>query len=265
MTETDIDTNNKFQDKNQEKLLEVVEKMYKAGVHLGYSRTSSHPKMKSFFYTLKNNVQIFNLEKVHLCLEKAGNFLNDLGAKKELILFVATKPESKNIVKKIAVELELPYVTERWIGGTLTNFDVIKKRAGFLKNLIEQKESGEFSLLSKKEAGRMDKLIVKLEKQLSGLKNLPKLPSALVVVDSKEEKTAVTEANKIGIPIVALLNSDCDPTLIKYPIPANDASVTSIEYILNNLAVAYREGMKKESKKDEKKLITNENKKVEKK
>lgn len=254
MIETDIDINNKFQDKNQEKLLEVVEEMYKAGVHLGYSRTTSHPKMKPFFYTVKNNVQIFNLEKVHLYLEEAKSFLSDLGARKELVLFVATKPESRSVVEKITAELELPSVTERWIGGTLTNFDVIKKRAGLLKSLVEQKEAGEFSLLSKKDAGRMEKLIAKLEKQLSGLKYLLKLPVAMVVVDSKEEKIAVAEADKIGIPVVALLNSDCNPEGIKYPIPANDASVSSIECILNKLADAYREGMKKGLELDEKKI-----------
>lgn len=242
MVSTNIDT--KFDDKNQEELLKETEEMYRAGVHFGYSRSSRHPKMEPFFYGLRNDNQIFNLEVVHLCLKKAVEFLKELGSQDSKFLFVATKPEIKDVVEKAARELGMSYVVERWLGGTLTNFNVIKKRIAYFEELSKKKASGEFSHLSKKEASRLDKQFLKLEKRFAGIQSLKEKPAALVVVDPKKEEAAVAEAKKRGVPMVAIMNSDCDPSAVDYPVPGNDASLSSVTYLLGKLVDAYKEGVK---------------------
>jgi len=233
----------KLETKNQG--LKEEEKMYRAGVHFGYSRASRHPQMDpTYFHSFRNGVEIFNLEKVYLCLEKASSFLSELGSKKAIILIVSTKSESKETVEKVASEFSMPCVTERWIGGTLTNFNQIKKRINDFDDLYNKKKEGFFSDYSKKELSRLDKKLVKLEKQFGGLLFLKQLPAALLIVDPKEESAAVEEAKVLGIPIVAILNSDCNPSGIDYVIPANDASFSSIQFLLKKLAEGYKMGMK---------------------
>jgi len=252
---TDNSINTKSADKKQEEFLKKIEEMYRAGVHFGYSRSSRHPKMKPFFYGLSHDVEIFNLEVVFDYLEKAMEFLGELGSRGGKFLLVATKAEAKDLVEKTGRETGMPYVTDRWLGGTLTNFEVIKKRIAYFDELSEKKASGNFSSYSKKEASRLEKQFLKMKKQLDGIRDLKELPAALVVVDSKLEKTAVLEAKKKNIPVVAILNSDCNPTGLDYPIPANDSSVSSLEYLLGKLSKAYKDGakkVKKEKTKEEK-------------
>jgi len=233
---TDTNINNKSEPKNQEDYLLKLEEMYRAGAQFGYSRSSAHPKMQPYFFGTRHNVEIFNLEKTHECLERACDFAYRLGEEGKKILFVSTKPEAKNAIEKAGRELSQPYVVERWVGGLLTNFDVVKRRIFHFKELCHEKLSGNLSSkYTKKEISRMDKEFIKMEKAYGGLQNLESLPTAMILVDSKKEKIAVREAKANKISIVAVLNSDCDPTEIDYPIPANDASITSIDYFLDKL------------------------------
>lgn len=250
---TDNNTDTKFEDKKQEEVLKKIEEMYSAGVHFGHSHSSSHPKMRPFFCGLSRSVEIFNLDVVSEYIEKAMEFLEELGSRGAKFLIVATKAEARDIVEKTGRELGMPYVTDRWLGGTLTNFEVIKKRIAYFEDLSAKKASGNFSSSSKKEASRLEKQFLKMEKQLGGIKNLKELPSALVVIDSKVEKSAILEAKKKKISVVAILSSDCNPTGLDYPIPANDSSISSLEYLLGKLSEAYKKGAKK-FKKEEVKL-----------
>lgn len=240
----DTNINNKSEPKNQEDYLLKLEEMYRAGVQFGYARSSAHPKMQPYIFGMRHNIEIFNLEKTHECLDRACDFLNKLGEKKGKVLFVSTKPEAKNAIEKAGRELSQSYVVERWVGGLLTNFDVVKRRILYFKELCKEKLSGNMSSkYTKKEISRLDKKFIKMERNYGGVQNMDFLPAAMVIVDSKKEKTAVREAKANKIPIVAILNSDCDPTTVDYPIPANDSSITSIEYLVAKLTACYKKGI----------------------
>jgi len=220
------------------------EKMLKAGVHFGYSRSRRHPKMKQFLFGIKNNVEIFNLEKTKQKLDEAKEFMKNLGKENKKIIFVGTKIESRKLIESFAKEISALYVNERWIGGTLTNFKTIKNRINYLNDLIKKKETGELEKYTKKEQLQTEKEISKLKFHFQGLQTIEDLPSALVVVDSKKERNAIMEAKKISIPVMAIMNSDCNPDDVDYSIPSNDNSKSSIEYILKELTESYKEGMK---------------------
>lgn len=240
---TDINIDTKLEEKNQEELLPEIEEMYRAGVHFGYSRSSCHSKMVPYLFGVKNNTEIFNLEKTHSCLNDAMEFLKQVAGRGGKLLLVATKPEAKDLIEKAGRELEMPYVIERWLGGTLTNFEEIKKRVSYLKDLRLKKTAGEFSRLIKKEAVLLDKKMMRMDMRLNGLENLMEKPAVLLVVDPKNEKAAVFEAKKIGVPVVAILNSDCNPAFIDYVVPGNDVAVRSIKYLLDKLIGAYKDGL----------------------
>ncbi len=232
----------------QEQLLKETEEMYNRGVHFGYSRSSSNPAMKKYFFGLRNNIEIFNLEKVYQALEEAESFLGELGSRKGKILFVATKPEINDLVEKAAKDLSMPYVTGRWLGGSLTNFDILQKRISYYKELKNKKDTGEFAKYIKKEASKLEKKLEKMEKNFGGLVSFTEKPDVLVVVDSKKENKAVLEAVKLNIPVVAVLNSDCNPEMINYPIPGNDTTSSSVQYFLDKVIAAYKGGTKKKIK-----------------
>lgn len=217
--------------------------MFQAGVHFGYSRSNRHPKMKSFIFTNRNGTEIFDLEKIQDKLKLAKEFLKALGKEKKTILFVGTKKEAREAVEKSAKELNMPYVKERWLGGILTNFKEIKGRIDYLNDLLQKRDSGELEKYTKKERLQVAKKIVKMENYLAGLQQFKNLPAALVVVDSNGEKIAMEEARIMNIPAVAIMNSDCNPKDADYPIPANDSSITSINYLLSELVKAYSEGL----------------------
>lgn len=220
-----------------------MEEMSRAGVYFGYSKGRRHPKMTPFIFGIRNNVEIFDIVKVKEQLEKAADFMQLLGKEGKTVLFVGTKPPAKEIIRRTADSLRMPYVVERWLGGTLTNFKVIKKRTEDFLDLQQKKNSPDFEKLAKRERFKIIKDLAKMEKTFKGLELLSALPQALVMVDAKEESTAVREARRMGIPVAAVLNSDCDPSVIDYPIPANDASVSSIGYLMEKLAEAYRRGV----------------------
>lgn len=230
------------EDNIKDELQKELEEMFMAGAHFGYSRSTRHPKMEPYLFGLRNNVEIFDLEKTRLCLEKAKSFLENLSKDAKKILIVGTKPASRRIVEEAGNELGLPYVSERWLGGTLTNFKAIKERIDYFINLRQKKTSGELNKYTKKEISRFNKELSRLERFFKCLELLASLPSALLIIDPKEEKTATKEAKKMSIPIIAVLNSDCDPTGIAYPIPANDASPSSIKYLMEHLIKAYKDG-----------------------
>ena len=220
-----------------------LEEMFVAGTHFGYSRQSRHPKMKSYLFGLRNNVEIFDLEKTSACLEKAEKFLEELAKEGKKILLVATKPGMRQLIEGAGRELNMPYVCERWLGGILTNFKMIKGRVDYFMSLRQKKTTGELNKYTKKEISRFTKELSRLERFLAGLETLTALPSALIIIDPKKEKTAFREAKQMSIPVIAILNSDSDPTDIACPIPANDASAASVKYLLNQLVEAYEKGL----------------------
>ena len=234
----------------QEETLKESEEMYRRGFHFGYSGASSHPKMKSYIFGNRNNTEIFNLEKSFSCLEDAKSFVEELGSRNAKILFVGTKPGIRGLVEKFANSIDMPYVSGRWLGGTLTNLKTIRKRVGSLKDLREEKEATNFSNYIKKEAVRLEKKMAKLERYFGGLQDFKNLPAALVIVDTKEEKSAVAEAQKTNIPTISLLNSDCNPEGLDYIVPGNDNTNLSVEYFLEKIAAAYADGVKKPKKEE---------------
>lgn len=228
----------------QENQEAILKEMFSSGMHLGYSVTSRHPKMKPYIYGLRNSVEIFDLEKTKSSLDAAKEFLRKLGKDKKTIIFVGTKKESKDASESAAKELGMPFVKERWIGGILTNLKQIKARVDYLNDLKKKRDSGELEKYTKKEKLQFERKIQKMEKYFGGLsETLKSYPFATIVIDPKHEAIAVDESRQIGVPVVALLNSDCDPSKIKYPVPANDNSLASVGFFLKEIVQAYKEGL----------------------
>ena len=220
----------------------VIEEMFKAGAQYGYSKTRRHPSVSSFIHTTKNKTDIIDLEKTSVMLADASLFVKELGSKNKVILFVGTKPEAQGIVKSAAESLNMPYVTERWIGGTLSNFVEIKKRIAELENYHKDSASGELQKYTKKERVVLAKKMEKLAKYYTGLLSLKKTPDALFIVDAKAEHIGATEARKSSIPVVALVNSDTNIKGIDYPIIANDGAIPSIKFFVDSIIKAYKAG-----------------------
>lgn len=227
----------------------LVKKMFDLGAHFGYARESRHPSVKSFLFGLKNKTIIIDLEKTVASLEQAKDFVSGLGMARKNIVLVGTKKEAGDVVKNIGLEFDLPYVSERWIGGTLTNFKEIRGRINRLVDLRDQEAKGELAKYTKKERGLIAKEVGNLERYFDSLINLSKLPGAVIVVDPKKESIAVNEAKILGIPVIALANSDCDIDDIMYPIVANDAQRKVIDFVIRELVEAYQAGLKEGDKK----------------
>jgi small subunit ribosomal protein S2 len=219
-----------------------IAEMFKAGVHFGYRKTKRHPNMRSFIFGTKNNVEVFDLAKVYSKMEEALAFVKKLGEEGKAILLVGTKASAREAIKATAERLGMPYVSERWLGGTLTNFKVLSDRVAHWLGLEHMKISGEIKKYTKQEQVRISKEITKLDRTFGGLRLLKKLPAAVLVVDISEERIAVAEARKRKVPVIAISSSDTNPDLASYPIPANDNSKSSIAYLLMRIEAAYREG-----------------------
>ncbi len=220
----------------------IVEKMFASGAHYGYSKTRRHPSVSSYIYATKNKTDIIDLEKTSLMLGEAAEFIKTLGARNKVVLFVGTKPEAKSAVRSAAESLNMPYVAERWIGGTLSNFTEIKKRIAELENYRKESTAGGLDKYTKKERVVMAKKMEKLSRYYSGLIGLKKAPDALFIIDAKAEHIAATEAEKSGVPVVALVNSDSDIKKIDYPIVGNDSAVPSIKFFASQVTEAYKKG-----------------------
>lgn len=219
-------------------LLELL----KAGVHFGHRTTKWHPKMKPYIYTTKNTVHIIDLEETQVALKKALAFIKGVAQKGGVILFLGTKKTLKEITKKYADKVGMPYVNERWIGGTLTNFEVISRLIKKLKDLETKKAKGDFSKYTKKEQHKIDLDVIRLNKMIEGIKNMNKLPNAIFVLDTKDEKTAIKEAKKMKFKMAGIVDTNCNPENVNYAIPANDDAINSVELITSLVAQAIEEG-----------------------
>jgi small subunit ribosomal protein S2 len=220
----------------------LVENMFKVGAHYGYKKSRRHPSVSPFIFGVKNNIEIFNLEETSNLLSAAKAFMKSLGREAKQVLFVGGKYEAQSAIKEGAISVSLPYVAGRWIGGTLTNLTEIKKRVNRLEELRAQREKGELAKYTKKERLLLDREIEHLEDYFGGIVSMVNLPSALFIIDSRKEDTAVREAHRQNIPIIALCGSDCNIQEIDYPIVGNDASRSSIAFFVNEIVSAYREG-----------------------
>ena len=218
-----------------DKVIPSLEEMLKAGVHFGHRTSKWNSKMEPYIFTTRNNVHILDLEKTEEKLRQALEFLYEVKQKKGNIIFVGTKIAAKEITEKTAGKVKMPF-TERWIGGTLTNFNVISKRLEHLRGLEEKKKKGELKKYTKKEQHDFGIEIEKLNRQFGGIKKITKVPEALLVIDTHKEKLAVKEAQMKGIPVVGLCDTNADPTLIDYPIPVNDDAISSLRLILGAIA-----------------------------
>lgn len=225
--------------------LPTTEELFDAAVHFGHNVGKLHPKMKPYIHSVKNNVHLLDLEKTRECLKKALDFVKEVVAKNGKILFVGTKPAAQFAIKKYAEEVQMPYVVERWLGGTLTNFSTISGLTKKLKKMEEDKTKGEWEKYTKRERLDLDREMVKLNLFVGGIKNLEKLPDAIYIIDLREEKTAVREAKKAKIKSIGLVDVNCDPTEVDFPIPANDDATKSIDLITKLIAEAIKAGEKK--------------------
>ena len=230
----------------------TMRQMLEAGVHFGHQTRYWNPKMESFIFGERNKIHIINLEKTLPLFEEASKFLKNLAANKGRILFVGTKRQAREIVKEEAERAGCPYVNHRWLGGMLTNFKTIIKRVIYLKELISLEDSGEINAYPKPERLRIRREIAKLTRSIGGIVNLNKLPDAIFIVDLMNESTALTEANKLNIPVIGIADSNVDPTGVDIVIPGNDDAIRSIEVVTAAIAGACAKGAGLQTEKAEK-------------
>ncbi|MBD3380350.1 MAG: 30S ribosomal protein S2 [Candidatus Omnitrophica bacterium] len=214
----------------------TIRELLENGVHFGHQTNKWNPKMKKYIFGAKNGIYIIDLQKTEKALNEALDFVAETASKGGSFLFVGTKKQAKNIIKGEAQKCEMFYVAERWLGGCLTNFNTIRRSVEKLDQLQEKKESEIYASLAKKEKAQMDREENKLLKNLGGIREMKELPRAVIVIDAEAEEIAVREARKLGIPVIALIDTNCDPDLIDYPIPGNDDAIRSIDYIVSTIA-----------------------------
>lgn len=221
-----------------------IEAMFKAGCHYGYSRTKRHPKIEPYIFGTKNRIDVFDLEKTKVKLEEAEIFLKEAGKKGLSLLIVGTKPSIGHLTEKYAKEAQLPYFSNRWIGGFITNFSEVKKRLEYFLAIELKRNSAEFSKLAKKQQFDLNRELKTLEKNFGGVKDVKEIPKTLLIIDAKEESTAVREAKRRNMPVVSIMSTDNNPEDALYPVPANDNAPKSVDFLLNRLINSYSEGKK---------------------
>ena len=219
-----------------------MKQLLEAGVHFGHQTRRWNPKMARYIFTERNGIYIIDLQKTVKKLEEAYMFVRDVAANGDSVLFVGTKKQAGESIKEEAERAGAHYVNARWLGGMLTNFKTIRQRIQRLEQLRKMQEDGTFDRLPKKEVGKLELEIEKLEKYLGGIKTMNKLPGALFIVDQRKERIAVAEAKKLGIPIVAIVDTNCDPDEIDYVIPGNDDAIRAVKLIASTMADAIIEG-----------------------
>lgn len=210
----------------------LVKKMAEAGVHFGHSKSRKNPRMTPYIYTLRNDIHIIDLVSSVRKLEEALEFIKEIVKKGGFVLFVGIQPQARETVKEVTKECNMPYVIDRWLGGTLTNFKTIHKRVEYLLDLEKKKKAKELEKYTKREQMLFDEEIEKLNKNLGGIKELNKLPDAVLVLSTKNNLAAVREARRKKIPVVGLVDTDSDPMLVDYPIPSNDEAVSALKFML---------------------------------
>lgn len=219
-----------------------MKQLLEAGVHFGHQTRRWNPKMAEYIFTERNGIYIIDLQKTVRKLEEAYNFIRELSENGESVLFVGTKKQAQDSVREEAERAGAYFVNARWLGGMMTNFKTIRRRIQRLEQLRKMQEDGTFDRLPKKEVGKLELEIEKLEKYLGGIKTMDKLPGALFIVDPRKERIAVAEAKKLGIPIVAIVDTNCDPDEIDYVIPGNDDAIRAVKLIAGTMADAIIEG-----------------------
>ncbi len=223
----------------------TLKTLLEAGVHFGHPTRKWNPKMQPYIFTTRNKIHILNLQKTVIELRRAYNFVRESVAEGKTILFVGTKPQAQQTIKQEAQRCGAYYVCYKWLPGTLTNFDTVRNSVQTLQRLEEMQKSGILEKLKKKEAKTIIKRINKLQMLLEGIRDMEKLPSIVFIVDTVFEKIALSEARRMKIPIVAICDTDADPDLVDYPIPANDDAIRSVKLICSVIADAVIEGKKK--------------------
>ena len=220
----------------------AMKQLLEAGVHFGHQTRRWNPKMAEYIFTERNGIYIIDLQKTVKKIEEAYAFVRDVAAAGEEILFVGTKKQAQESIKEEAERVGMHFVNARWLGGMMTNFKTIKKRIERLYQLQKMEEDGTFDLLTKKEVMKLRGEMEKLEKYLGGIKDMKKLPGALFVVDPKKEKIAIAEAKKLNIPVVAIVDTNCDPEEVDYAIPGNDDAIRAVKLIASVMSNAILEG-----------------------
>ena len=221
-----------------------IEQMMKAGIHIGHSKSKSHPAMLPYIYGVRNNIAIIDLTATKEKLAKAMEFMKEIGSRGGMVLLVGTRPGTRRVLIETAEKTGMPYFIERWIGGTLTNYKVISKRVEQMETLEKDKATGVFEKYTKKERARKDEEIARLQRFFEGLRKLKRLPDAVFIVDTTHDTTAVNEAKKIKIPVIALSDTNANVSLIDLPIPSNDHAMLAVTYMLQKVADALMEGQR---------------------
>lgn len=219
-----------------------MKQLLEAGVHFGHQTRRWNPKMARYIFTERNGIYIIDLQKTVKKVEEAYNFVRQLGEEGKTILFVGTKKQAQEAVKDEAIRSNMFFINQRWLGGTLTNFGTIRKRIDRLRELEKMEEDGTFDVLPKKEVIQLRKEQERLEKFLGGIKNMKELPGALFIIDPRKERIAVAEARKLGIPIVGIVDTNCDPDEIDHVIPGNDDAIRAVKLLTAKMADAILEG-----------------------
>ena len=224
-----------------------MKQLLEAGVHFGHQTRRWNPKMSKYIFTERNGIYIIDLQKTVKKADEAYAFMRSVAEEGKSVLFVGTKKQAQEAIKDEALKADMYFVNERWLGGMLTNFQTIQKRIARLKELETMEQDGTFDVLSKKEVLSLRKEMEKLEKYLGGIKDMDKLPGALFIVDPRKERIAVAEAHKLNIPIVAIIDTNCDPDEIDYPIPGNDDAIRAVRLLTGKIADAIIEGRQGEA------------------
>ena len=228
-----------------------MKQLLEAGVHFGHQTRRWNPKMKEYIFTERNGIYIIDLSKTVKKIEEAYSFIRDLAAENKTVLFVGTKKQAQESIEQEAKRCDMFYVNQRWLGGMLTNFKTIQERIARMRKIEAMEENGEFDLLPKKEVVKLKLEYDKLVKNLGGIKEMKKLPGALFVVDPRKEHIAIAEARTLHIPIVAIIDTNCDPEEVDYPIPGNDDAIRAVKLIASKIADAVLEGHQGEQMNDE--------------
>jgi small subunit ribosomal protein S2 len=228
---------------------ELIQGLLEAGVHFGHQARKWNPKMKPYIFGEKNGIYIIDLEKTASCLTRACNFAREVAAQGAPILFVGTKPQAREIIQGEAKRCGMFYVNSRWLGGMLTNYQTIRNSVRRYRSIIQMREDGTFEALTKKEVAELEKEISRLEKNLAGVVEMTKLPAAVFLVDAKREEIAVQEARRLGIPVIAIVDTDSDPESVQYPIPGNDDAIRSVKLLTSIIVDSVLEGLQKAGRK----------------
>ena len=220
----------------------TIKQLLEAGAHFGHQTSRWHPRMKTYIFTKRNGIHIIDLEQTASMLDKACDFVRQVAAEGGSILFVGTKRQAQEVVAEEAQRCGMYYVNQHWLGGVLTNFATIQARIDYLVRLEDRQAKGDFNRLPKKEALKLEDEILRLNRQMGGIKEMTSLPSALFIIDPAKERIALAEAKRVGIPVVAMVDTNCNPDEIDYPIPANDDAIKTIKLICSKIADSVIEG-----------------------